>query len=94
MLLLCDVCQVEVHFGLFGDIINLGARKVYGLRRMYHGHGNLFKHTRWYFLVTLVGWKLVSVRLEIVLVSVQDWCTVCAERTIGLEAHQMVLLVA
>jgi hypothetical protein len=29
--------------------------------------------------------ELVSVRLEIVLISVQDRCTVCAERTIGLE---------
>ena len=27
----------------------------------------------------------VSVRLEMVLVSVQDRCTVCAKRTIGLE---------
>ena len=33
--------------------------------------------------MTLVLWKLVSVRLEIVLVSVQDRCTVCAKRTIG-----------
>ena len=30
-------------------------------------------------------WKLVLVRLEIVLVSVQDRCTVCAKRTIGLD---------
>jgi hypothetical protein len=30
-----------------------------------------------------VKWKLVSVRLEIVLVSAQDRCTVCTERTIG-----------
>ena len=30
-------------------------------------------------------WKLVSVRLEIVLVSVQDWCMVCAKHTIGLD---------
>ena len=30
-------------------------------------------------------WNLVSVRLEIVLVSVQDRCTVCAKRTIGLD---------
>jgi hypothetical protein len=30
-------------------------------------------------------WNLVSVRLETVLVSVQDRCTVCAEHTIGLE---------
>ena len=33
----------------------------------------------------LVLWKLVSVCLEIVLVSVQDRCTVCAKRTIGLD---------
>ena len=32
----------------------------------------------------LVLWKLVSVRLEIVLVSVQYRCMVCAKRTIGL----------
>ena len=30
-------------------------------------------------------WNLVSVRLEIVLVSVQDRCTVYAKRTIGLD---------
>jgi len=35
--------------------------------------------------VTLDLWKLVSVRLEIVLVSVQDRCTVCAKCTIGLD---------
>ena len=33
--------------------------------------------------MTLVLWKLVSIRLEIVLVSVQDRCTICAKRTIG-----------
>ena len=33
--------------------------------------------------MTLVLWKLVSVRLEIVLVLVQDRCPVCAKRTIG-----------
>jgi hypothetical protein len=32
--------------------------------------------------VTWVLWNLVLVRLEIVLVSVQDRCTVCAEHTI------------
>ena len=35
--------------------------------------------------MTFVLWKLVSVRLKIVLVSVQDRYTVCAKRTIGLE---------
>ena len=32
-----------------------------------------------------VMWNLVSIRLEIVLVLVQDRCTVCAKCTIGLE---------
>ena len=32
-----------------------------------------------------VMWNLVSVRLETVLVSVQDRCMVCAKRTIGSE---------
>jgi hypothetical protein len=31
-------------------------------------------------------WNLVSVHVEKVLVSVQDRCTVCAKRTIGLES--------
>ena len=35
--------------------------------------------------MTLDLWKLVSVCLEIVLVSVQDRCAVCAKRTIGLD---------
>ena len=32
-----------------------------------------------------IMWNLVLVRLEIVLVSVQDRCTVCAKHTIGSE---------
>jgi hypothetical protein len=32
-----------------------------------------------------VMWNLISVRLETLLVSVQDRCTVCTECTIGLE---------
>ena len=32
-----------------------------------------------------VKWNLVSVRLETVLVLVQDTCTVCAKHTIGSE---------
>ena len=46
-------------------------------------------------LVTLDLWNLVLVHLEIVLVSVQDRCTVCAKRTIGLDiifTTSMVLL--
>ena len=40
-------------------------------------------------------WNIVSVCLEEVLVSEQDWSTVCAKRTIGSEMfwmHPMVLL--
>ena len=32
-----------------------------------------------------VKWKLISVRLEIVLILTQDRCTVCAKCTIGTE---------
>ena len=35
--------------------------------------------------MTWVMWNLVSNRLEIVLVSVEDRCTVCAKRCIGLD---------
>jgi hypothetical protein len=35
--------------------------------------------------VTRLKWKLGSVRLEIVLLLMQDWCTVCVERTVGSE---------
>jgi hypothetical protein len=42
-----------------------------------------------------IKWLLVSVHLKIVLVSVQDRCTVCTERTIGIKiilTHPMVIL--
>jgi hypothetical protein len=77
--------EAEADFDLFGDIVNLGARKVLGLRLMYHGHGNLFRHTQWYSYVMYVKWKLILVHLEIVLISTQDRCTVCAKCTIGSE---------
>jgi hypothetical protein len=35
--------------------------------------------------VTRLKWKLGSVRLEIVLHLIKDWCTVCVERTVGSE---------
>ena len=35
--------------------------------------------------MTWVMWNLILVRLEIVFVSVQDRCTVCARRTMGSE---------
>jgi hypothetical protein len=58
---------------------------VHGLRRTYHKLRNDFACTRWNSLVTWAMWNLVLVRLEIVLVSVQDRCMVCAKCTIGSE---------
>jgi hypothetical protein len=46
MELLSDLGQVEAHFGLLEDSVNIGVRKVHGLRLMYHGHENLFCRTR------------------------------------------------
>ena len=77
--------QVEAHFSPFGDSVDLHARWVHGLRQMHYRLRNHFGCTRWYSDVTSVKWILVSVHLEIVLVSTQDRSTVCAERTIGLE---------
>ena len=33
--------------------------------------------------MTMLKWKLISVRLEIVLILTQDRCTVCVQRIIG-----------
>jgi hypothetical protein len=35
--------------------------------------------------VTWVKWKLVSICLQIVLISVQGRCTICVEYTMGME---------
>ena len=86
---------MEAHLSLFGDSVNLDTRHVHGLRQMHYRLRNHFGCTRWYSNVTWVKWILVSVHLEIVLVSTQDRSTVCAERTIGSKSvwmHLMVLL--
>jgi hypothetical protein len=48
MVLIGDVGQVEARFSLFRDSVNLSERRVDGLCRMYHGHGNHYGHTQWY----------------------------------------------
>ena len=83
MELLRDVGHVETRFDPFGDGVSVSATYVHGLRQMYHRLRNRFGRTRWYSYVTRLKWKLVSVRLEIVLILTQDRCTVCAEHTIG-----------
>jgi hypothetical protein len=52
MVLQGDVGQVEACFRPLRDSVNLGARYVPGLRRIYHGHENHFGHTQWYTWVT------------------------------------------
>jgi hypothetical protein len=52
---------------------------------MYKRLSNHYGRTQWYSKVMRFKWKLVSIRLEIVLILTQDTCMVCAERTIGLE---------
>ena len=45
--------------------------------------------------MTRLKWKLVSVRLEIVIILTHDRCTVCANHTMAQKSfwtHQMVLL--
>jgi hypothetical protein len=55
------------------------------LRQTYHRFKNHFGHTGWYSYVMSLKWKLVSVHLEIVLILIQDRCTVYAEHTVGSE---------
>jgi lysine/ornithine N-monooxygenase len=79
MVLLDDEDQVEAHFCLFGDSANLDIRWVHYLRRTYHRLENHFVRTRWNSYVMWVMSNLVLVHLEMVLMSMQDSCTVCAK---------------
>ena len=78
MVLLGDEAQVESCFGPFGDSISISARKVHGLCQT--RLRNHFGSTRWNSKVRRLKWNLVSVRLEIVLVLVQDRCTVFSKQ--------------
>ena len=82
MVLLRDVGQEETRSGPFGE-----SRRKIDARFAPNAHrlGNHFGRNRWYFYVTCVRWKLVSIRLEILLISAQDRCPVCAESTMGQE---------
>jgi hypothetical protein len=59
--------------------------RVHGLCQTYHRIINHFRHTRRYYKVTRLKWKLVLMYMEIVLNLTQDRCMVCTESTIGLE---------
>jgi hypothetical protein len=85
MELLGDVAHVESCFGPFRDAVSVETRLVHGLRQMYCRVRNCLRRTQWYSKLMRLKWMLVSVCLEVVLILTQDRCTVCAERTIGLE---------
>ena len=85
MVLLGDKAQLQARFCPFGNSANLDARQVHGLRQYYQKLKNHFGRTRWNSKVTWVMWNLVSIRLETVLVLVQDRCTIGTKRTIGSE---------
>jgi hypothetical protein len=73
----CTVCAKHTT----GSCCKICARFV----PTYHSLRNSFGRTRWNSKVTWLMWNLVLVHLEIVLVSVQDRCTVCAKHTVGSE---------
>ena len=82
MELLADVGHMESHFVIIGDSVSIGARWVLSLRQTYPRLRYHFRRTRRYHYVTRLEWKLVSVRLEIVLILMQHKCTVCVEHTV------------
>ena len=81
------MCHIESHFGLFRDSVSLGARYVHGFNLMHRRLRKYFGRTRWYSLVKRLMWNLGSVCLEIVLILMQDRCTVCMEHTICSEIN-------
>jgi hypothetical protein len=93
VVLLVDEALVEARFGPFGDSANFDTRWVHGLCLTYQRLKNHFGRTRWNSYLMRVVWNLISVCLETVFVSVQDSCTVRAERVTGseiiLDAHDV-----
>jgi hypothetical protein len=85
MVILGDEAQVDAWFNSFGYSAKLDARQEHSMRRMFCRLRNRSGRTWWNSKVTWVMWNLVLAHFEIVLVSVQDRCTVCAKHTVGLE---------
>ena len=85
--MLDDVCHMESRFGVLRESISFGARYVHGLRLMHQSLRNHFGSTCWYSYVKRLKWRLGSVCLEIVLILMQDRCTICMEHTICSEIY-------
>jgi hypothetical protein len=83
MELVTDVGRVESRFSPFGDSVSVSARLEHGLLRTYHRQRNCFRRSRSDSYVMRLKWNLDSVRLEIVLLLMQDWCSVCVECAVG-----------
>jgi hypothetical protein len=83
MVLIGDEAQVDARFIPFRDSSNLkmGARFALNVPQ---AHKSFWTHPM-EVLGDVGMWNLILVRLEIVLVSVQDRCMVCTKRTVGLE---------
>jgi hypothetical protein len=64
---------------------NLDARYVHGLRWMDNRLRNHFWCSWLYSLAMWIKRKVISIHLEIVWISEQDWCTVCVECTAGMQ---------
>ena len=86
MQLLDDVYHMEYLFGLFRNSVSFGARYVYGLRLMHHSLKTILEAPVG-TSVKRLKCKLGLICLEIVLILMQDRCTVCMERTICLEIN-------
>ena len=85
MELLGDMGHVESHFFLFGDSVSIGARYVHGFAL---GIPYVQKSFWTHSMVPLGDEAQVEARFglsDIVLILTQDRCTVCVERTNGLE---------
>jgi hypothetical protein len=84
MVLLGYEAQLEPRFGLFGDSANLYKIGPWFVRNVPQAWKSFLTQP-----MELLGdgviWNLVSVRLEMVLLLVQDRRTVCAKGTIGSE---------
>ena len=76
MELLGHVGHVESDFDPFVHGVSVGAKLMRGLRQTYHRIRNHFGCSCFNSYVTWVMWNVISICLEMVLVSVQDRCMV------------------
>jgi hypothetical protein len=60
---------------------------MHGFCQMDHRLRNNFRSTRWYSKVKRLKWKLGLVYSEILLILMQDRCTICVEHTICLKLN-------